>query len=129
MVKILYINGEPATRDALRVAMDQFKGFEGEFVELHEALPTLKGGQFHVIFLEDQPDPVAALECLEAMSAEETRLPAILIADETNIKSLLPEKKRLNIGAFLRKPLDPIEVFRLLARLRDRIDAVDLTTE
>ncbi|MBN2491801.1 MAG: hypothetical protein JXQ29_13220 [Planctomycetes bacterium] len=127
MVKILYINGEPATRDALKVAIDQFKGFEGDFVELHEALQVLKERQFHVIFVEDRPDPVATLECLEAMCGQEARLPVVLIAEEASLKELGPEKKRLNIGAVLKKPLDPVEVFRILARLRDRLDAVDLT--
>ena len=127
MVKILFIEGDSTTRDAIKVALDQFKGFEGEFVTVQDCLDHLTEGRYHVVFVEDAPSPGETFELLETMSREESRLPVVVIAEEVTIKNLLHDKKRLNISAFLRKPLDPVEVFRLLNRLREKIDAMDLT--
>jgi len=127
MVKILYVNGDPTTRDAMKVAFRQFEGFEGTFVDPRDFLSHLGEARFHVVFVEDMPNPRETRELLEILDQEEMRLPVVVIAEEINIKSFIHDKKRLNISTFLRKPLDPVEVFRLLNRLREKVGAMDLT--
>ena len=127
MIKILFVEGHPTTRDAIKVALNQFKGFEGEFIPARDCPDMMAHGQYHVVFVEDMPSPGDTYNLLDTMSNQEGRLPVVVIAEEGNIKAFIHEKKRLNISAFLRKPLDPVEVFRLLGRLRERVDALDLT--
>jgi len=127
MVKILFVKGDPTTRDAIQVAFEQYKGFEGEFIDAKDCLEKLMRGQYHMVFVEDMPNPGETYELLDTMSQKEGRSPVVVIAEEANIKAFIHEKKRLNISAFLRKPLDPVEVFRLLSRLREKVDAMDLT--
>lgn len=127
MVNILYVNGDPTIRDMIKVALQQFKGFEGVFVDPADCLYHVAEGQYHVVFLEDVPGPAQTFEILEAMVQSDRRLPAVVIAEEANINSFAHDRKRLNISAILRKPVDPIEVFKMLNRLREKVNAMDLT--
>jgi DNA-binding NtrC family response regulator len=128
MVKILFVNGDPTTRDIMKVALQQFEGFEGHFAEARDFLNHLGEARYHVVFVEDMPNPNETRELLEILDQDQMRLPVVVIAEEINIKSFIHDKKRLNISTFLRKPLDPVEVFRLLNRLREKAGAMDLST-
>ena len=127
MIKILYAGGMPATRDVIKVAIDQFKGFVGDYIDQADCLGVVASGRYDVLVVEDTPNPDETWSLVNQLAMQETRIPIVVVCDETSVKRYVKDKKRLGISAFLRRPLEAIEIFRLLNRLREKIRATDLT--
>jgi hypothetical protein len=127
MIRVLYAGGVPVTRDVIKVAIDQFKGFVGDYVEQADCLGVIASGRYDVLVLEDTPNPDETFALVNQLSLQDTRIPIVIVCDETTVKRFQQDKKRLGISAFLRRPLEALEIFRLLNRLREKIRTTDLS--
>lgn len=127
MINILYAGGTPTTRDVIRVAIDQFKGLVGDYIELHDCLAVIASGRYDALIVEDSPNPDETYALINQLAMSDKPIPVVVVCDETSVKRFVKDKQRLGISAFLRRPLEALEIFRLLNRLREKIRETDLS--
>lgn len=124
-MRLLFVEGTPSTRDVLGVAAQHFPDLVIDAVPFDEAIHELADGDYDGLIVEDVPSAEAGVGLLGTVALQGTALMNVVVADEHQLKPFLKDKKRLGIVGLLRKPLEALEVYRLLNRLVDRAASPD----
>ena len=123
MLRCLLITADRAVRDAVKVGLEQTQAHEVDVVEDQWALEAVRNGGYQIVLCEctlsDGRDGV------ELLSEMRTQLPdaAFLLITRTRTQSryLARERQTLGISAFVQVPIEPVEFFRAIMRVSDRL--------
>ncbi len=123
MFHALIVTPDPRTRDIVKVGLEQTGALTVESVEVDAALKTLTNATFNLLVvdstLKEEGDGLDFVgRALEIASETEV----LLIAREEK-KSKRPAKSAAahGIAGTLRLPVDPVEFFKTIARVLERI--------
>ncbi len=124
-MRLLFVEGTRSTRDVLAVAAQHFPDLEIDAVPFDEAIHELAEHGYDGLIVEDEPNAEAAVGLLGTIALQGVSLMNIVVADEHQLKPFLKDKKRLGVVGLLRKPLEALEVYRLLNRVVERTPSAD----
>lgn len=119
-MEILLITSDNLLRDQVKVGLQQFLEFRVTCGESFPGVNMLRTVDCEFVFLELGDSTRDCLTQLRHLRSFDRTVEVIALADDRVIRDLGREKQRHGINAFLRKPLDVSEFFRLVARLRAR---------
>ena len=120
MIEVLFLEGDRATRDALTVALERFGCFSVDVVREPEFIPQAREKAYRVAFVDDSLGAEGITNLLRLLKDLGSRAEVILVAGDRTLESLSRSKLNLNVSTFVRKPVQAVEVYRCLARLRDK---------
>ncbi len=115
MPSILIIDDEPDVLEATKFAFE-LQGYEVATADSGEkALQILKASPPQVLLVDYKLPGMSGAKFLEAARAVNPNIPAVMITGlTTEVEELEAECRRLGVAAFLHKPLQMEEVFRVI---------------
>jgi DNA-binding NarL/FixJ family response regulator len=119
-MEILLITSTNLLRDQIKVGLQQFPEFHVVCGESFPGVNMMRTMDFQMVFLELGDQPQDSLVLAQHLRSFDQRTELVALADERLVKDLSREKQKHKINAFLSKPLDVTEFFRLVSRLRAR---------
>jgi CheY-like chemotaxis protein len=125
MIPCLLITADPAVRDTVKVGLDQLGSFEIELAEDMWAVEMVRNRPYRVVVcdatLADGSDGLEVLRRIREVSGDAELL--FICRDRTLGRNLGREKQQLGLYGVLYVPVEPVEFFRTLARLMERLGA------
>ena len=123
MLRCLLVTADAVVRDMVKVGLEQTQLVDVEFVEDAWALEMAKSEPFEIVIAEySLADGSDGVELLAQIRSELPDAELLLITrTRTQSRYLAREKQTLGIYGFVHVPIDPVEFFRTIARLLDRI--------
>jgi DNA-binding NarL/FixJ family response regulator len=112
-------------RDQVKVGLQQFMEFRVTCGESFPGVNMLRTVHFDIVFLELGENTRDCLTLIRHLRSFDRSTEVVALADGRVIRDLGREKQRHGINAFLHKPLEVAEFFRLVARLRARREEVE----
>lgn len=125
MIPCLLVTADPAARDVIKVGLDQTQAFQVDVAEDEWAVEMARSKAYRVIIADADLTKMDGLELLR--QAREIRPDAelLLIARNRNqTRHLMRDKQQLALYGFVHLPVEPLEFFKMVARLLERIGAV-----
>lgn len=124
-MEILLITSDTLLRDQIKVGLQQFPEFRVTCGESFPGINIMRTVDFELVFLELGDTTQDCLVHLQHLRSFDATTEVVALAEERVGKDLAREKQKHGINAFLTKPLDVTEFFRLIARLRSRRTEAD----
>lgn len=125
MLRCLLITNDRAVRDAIQVGLEQTQGHEVDVVEDTWAAEAARNGQYDMVLCEctlsDGRDGVELLGELRSLLPDAALL--LITRTRTQSRYLARERQSLGISAFIQVPIEPVEFFRAITRVSDRVGA------
>ena len=123
-MNVLLITSDNLLRDQIKVGLQQFPECHVTYGTSFTGVNKLRTSDFEFVFLELGTTPQDALTLIKHLRSFDEETEVIALADERTTRDLSREKQRHGIHAFLKSPLDVTDFFRLVARLRARLQKV-----
>ena len=119
-MKILIADCSPGTRDQVHVAFDAFSTFEVDVSDGFDAYEMTRRVDYDAVVVAVGSSLDSSGKLLERLGEQGADTPLIVVAREETIFQLKREKVRSNIYAFVKDPIDPVDLFRTVSRLKRR---------
>jgi len=119
-MRILLVIGDPLLRDQVRVGLQAFGDIEIEEADGFLAPDKLRRHELDGLLVGIDPATPENEALLEQVRAESRPTEVIVFGHEAVAERLREDKLRGRIFAFFTAPLDPIEFFRTINRLRQK---------
>ena len=121
-MEILLVERDRLVRDQVKVGLQQFPEFTVTCGEGYGGLNELRQRDYSVVFLGVPPSVQDAKRMLEHLRGISTKTDLVVLASEQLARDLQADKARYDIWSFLTTPVTVGEFFRVIARLRERIN-------
>ena len=122
-MKILVADFHRELQDQVHLALEQFEGFEVECAVAEDALDRARRCDHDWIFVQVTEDEDNGRSLLEALVEEPPEASVFVVADKPLLAKLKDQPSRHQVSAYLGTPLEPVEFYRVVARLRNRASA------
>jgi DNA-binding response OmpR family regulator len=124
MIKVLLIESDPKTRDIIEVGLDNFQAFEVDNAEDSWAVEMAKENSYDLLLVDlELADHVDGMEVVRQIREADPEVEIIVITKGRSSKLLSKEKNALNVFALLPTPIEELSFFKLIGRVRDRIES------
>lgn len=124
MIKSLLIESDPKNRDIIRTGLDQFQVFAVDCAEDAWGVDMAREKPYDLVVVDlelgGRADGMAVVRQIREFDQDAE---IVLITRGRSSRLLSKEKAVSNIFALLPLPLDEVGFFKLLARVRDRIES------
>lgn len=124
MIKSLLIESDPKNRDIIRTGLDQFQVFAVDCAQDAWGVDMAREKAYDLIVVDlelgGRADGMAVVRQIREFDQDAE---IVLITRGRSSRLLSKEKAVSNIFALLPLPLDEVGFFKLLARVRDRIES------
>lgn len=118
---ILLVERDRLVRDCVKVGLQQFPEFTVTVGEGYGGLNELRQRKYGVLFLGVPNVHKEAQRMIEYVRSFEKTADLVVMAPERLARDMAGEKARFDIRSFLGTPIQVTEFFRLIARLRERL--------
>jgi hypothetical protein len=119
-MRTLLVAASPVIADQIKVGLAAFGDIRVDEEGAMLALEKLRRFDIDALMLVLDPAAPAISELLEKVRSELTHLDIVVIGHEAMTAKLREEKVRGRIFALLKQPLEPVEFFRTINRLRQK---------
>lgn len=123
MLRCLLITNDRSVRDTLQVGLEQTQSHTVDVVEDTWAVEAARNNPYDIVLCEctlsDGRDGVELLGELRQMMPDAALL--LITRTRTQSRYLARERQSLGISAFVQVPIEPVEFFRAITRVSDRI--------
>ena len=125
-MEILLITSDNYLRDQVKVGLQQYPDSRVTCGESFPGVNMMRTAQYDFVFLELGDSTRDCLTLIRHLRSFDRSTEVVALSDSRVVRDLGREKQRHGINAFLHKPLDVPEFFRLVARLRARREEVEV---
>ncbi|MCE9635669.1 MAG: response regulator [Planctomycetes bacterium] len=129
MIPCLLVTADTAIRDVLKVGLDQTGAFHVDVAEDQWAIEMARSKPYRVVIadtsLSDGSDGLELLRRVREVAADAELL--FIARNRNQSRHLGRDKQQLGLYGFIHVPVEPIEYYRLLARLLERVGAVPVS--
>ena len=119
-MEILLVERDRYIRDQVKVGLQQFPEFTVTWGEGYAAINELRQREYDAIFLGLPTNHQEAKQVLEHLRSIDRMTDLVIVANERLCRDMSREKARFNIASFVPTPLNAVEFFRTVSRLRER---------
>lgn len=123
MIPCLLVTADTAVRDVLKVGLDQTGAFQVDVAEDQWAVEMAKSKAYRVVVadaaLSDGSDGLELLRKVREVSQDAELL--YIARNRNQSRHLSRDKQALGLYGFVHVPVEPLEYYRTLARLLDRL--------
>ena len=123
MLNCLLVTGDKTVRDAVKVGLEQTQNFDVQIVEEQWAAEVSRNKEFDAVICEctltDGRDGVELLG--EVRESQPDAAFVLITRTRTQSRYLARERQTLGITGFIQVPIEPVEFFRAVMRLTERI--------
>lgn len=123
MIPCLLVTADTAVRDVLKTGLDQTGGFAVDVAEDQWAVEMARSKPYRVVIadtsLADGSDGLELLRKIREVSQDAELL--YIARNRNQSRHLNRDKQALGLYGFVHVPVDPLEYFRTLARLLERL--------
>ncbi len=119
-MEILLVESDRLTRDQVKVGLQQFPEFHITCGEGFPGVNELRTRDYSYVFMEVTGTGQEGMALLQHLRTFDTKTQVVAISDAATAKALSREKGKLGIVAFLSRPIEVMEFFRMVGRLRNR---------
>lgn len=125
MIACLLVTADTAVRDVLKVGLDQTGAFDVDLAEDQWAVEMAKSKAYRVVIADTSlGDGTDGLELLRRIRDVSPDAELLYIARNRNqSRHLNRDKQSLGLYGFVHVPVEPLEYYRTLARLLERMGA------
>ncbi|MBK8975413.1 MAG: response regulator transcription factor [Planctomycetes bacterium] len=120
---ILLVESDRLVRDQIKVGLHQFPEFQVTTGEGYGGLNKLRQQRYDLVFVGVRADSAEARRTIEYLRSFDQSIDLVVVAPHRTARDLVGEKSRLDIWSFLSTPIQDLDFFRLVARIRDRLHA------
>lgn len=125
MISCLLVTADPVARDLIKVGLEQTQAFEIDVAEDGWAVEMARSKVYRVAIVDAELTAADGLEILRQLREVRGDSELLLIARNRNqTRHLLRDKHQLALYGFVYIPIDPLEFFKMTARLLERIGAL-----
>ncbi|MHC4512253.1 MAG: response regulator [Planctomycetota bacterium] len=117
---ILLVESDHLIRDQVKVGLQQFPEFKVTWGESYPGINLLRMKKYSYVFLGIPSQDHDGLRLLRHMRSFDQQTDVIVVTTQRAARDLAKDKSRLGIYAFLTTPIDVIDYFRLISRLKAR---------
>jgi DNA-binding NarL/FixJ family response regulator len=125
MIRCLLITPERTVRDQIRVGLEQTQAFEIEWVSDDCAVEAVRTNDYDAVIcdtsLADGGDGLELVGELRPILPDATFM--LITRTRTQSRYLSRERQSLGVAGFLQVPIEPVDFFRSVARLAERLQA------
>lgn len=122
-MNVLVVDKEPLVRDQIKVGLQQFpEDFTVATGEGYAGIHLLRQHRFDLVFLGVPRNSAEARQRIEYVRQIEPSVDVVVVAQDSTAKELSGEKGRLDIYSFLSRSISAMEFFKLLRRIRERLN-------
>jgi DNA-binding response OmpR family regulator len=123
MFKALLIECEPKTRDIILVGLEQFQVFDVDHAEDEWGVEMAREKAYDLIVVNlDLGKGVNGMEIARSIREFEQNAELVLLTRGRSSKLVAKEKAALNVFALLTVPVEDEAFFKLMARVKERIE-------
>lgn len=124
MIKALLIEADPRNRDIIRTGLDQFQVFHVDAIDDEFGVEMAKEKPYDLIIADiELGEQVDGMDVVRRIREFDQNAEILLATRGKSSRLLSKEKANSNIFALLPLPVEEVSFFKLLARVRDRIEA------
>jgi response regulator of citrate/malate metabolism len=117
---ILLVESDHLIRDQVKVGLQQFPEFNVTWGEGYPGINLVRMKNYSYVFLGIHTQDHDGLRLLRHMRSFDQKTDVIIITSQKAARELSKDKNRLGIYAFLTTPIEVIDFFRLISRLKAR---------
>ncbi len=123
MIRCLLVTGDKSARDVIKVGLDQTSSFEVDVSEDSWAVEMAKAKHYQVVIADSTlSDGADGLDLLRQIRDVLSDAELLLVArSKTQSRYLTRDKQELGIYAFLHYPVEPLDFFKVIGRLLERL--------
>lgn len=107
-------------RDQIKVGLQQFSEFTVTWGEGYAAINELRQRPYDVVFVGCDNKDDECVRLLKHLRSFDRTTEVIVISGQRTARELHAEKTKMNISGFLQTPINVVEFFRVVGRLRAR---------
>lgn len=107
-------------RDQIKVGLQQFSEFTVTWGEGYAAINELRQRPYDVVFIGCDSKGEECVRLLKHLRSFDHTTEVIVISGQRTARDLHGEKTKMNISGFLQTPINVVEFFRVVGRLRAR---------
>lgn len=117
---MLLVIKDPLLAGQVEVGLEAFGDLEVERENGLLALEKMRSGEFDAVLVALDPSAPENQDFFERARLEAADRALVVFGHEALLRKLRDEKERESLFALLSTPLDPVELFRAIHRLRHR---------
>jgi DNA-binding response OmpR family regulator len=123
MIKALLIESDPKTRDIIEVGLDNFQAFEVDHAEDAWAVDMAKEKSYDLVLVNlELANHVDGMEVVRQIREADPDVEIIVVTRGKSSRLLSKEKAVSGVFAVLPTPIEEQAFFKLIGRVRDRIE-------
>lgn len=120
-MEVYVIERNKLVRDRVCVGLQQFPEFEVTTGVGYAAIEEIRQRQHEAVFIGvHELGNSEGMQLLGELRELGRPIDIVVMTQEACVRELAKQKAKFNISALLSAPIDPMEFFRLVARLRER---------
>ena len=124
MIKVLLIESDPKTRDIIEVGLDNFQAFEVDHADDAWAVDMAKEKAYDLVIVNiELANRVDGMDVVRQIREGDQEVEIIVITKGKSSRLLSKEKAVCGVFALLPTPIEELSFFKLIGRVRDRIEA------
>lgn len=120
-MQILVVETDHLIRDQVKVGLQQFAAFSVTCGEGYAGINLIRQRDFDAVFLGVPEEPREARRMIEHLRGIRPKLDLIVLASERVARDLASDKQRLGIWSIHPTPIEVIDFFRLVSRVKERL--------
>ena len=120
-MQILVVETDHLIRDQVKVGLQQFAAFTVTCCEGYAGINLIRQRDFDAVFLGVSEEPREARRMIEHLRGIRPKLDLIVLASERVARDLAGDKQRLGIWSIHTTPIEVIDFFRLVSRVKERL--------
>ena len=124
---MLLVEKDRLVRDQIKVGLQQFAEFTVTWGEGYAAINELRQRPYDVVFIGCDNKDEECVRLLKHLRTFDRTTEVIVVCGQRTAKDLHAEKTKLNVSGFVHTPLNVLDFFRVVGRLRARRLEADRT--
>ena len=122
-MNVLIVEKDPLVRDQIKVGLRQFpEQFSVTTGEGYAGIHLLRQHTIDLLFLGVPRNSAEAKRRIDYVREMSPTVDLVVVATDSCAKELAGEKGRLDIFSFLSRPIGAMDFFRLIRRVRERLN-------
>jgi DNA-binding response OmpR family regulator len=119
-MEVLLVEKDRLVRDQIKVGLQQFAEFTVTWGEGYAAINELRQRPYDVVFVGCDNKDDECTRLLKHLRSFDRTTELIVVCGQRTARDLHGEKSKLNISGFVQTPINVLEFFRVVGRLRAR---------
>ncbi len=120
-MEILLVERDHLVRDQVKVGLQQFPEYSITCGEGYAAINSLRQDHYTTVFLGiSQDEAEEGIQLLDHLRSFDRSTELVIMTGERLARDMSRDKGKYNISAFLQTPVNAMDFFRMMARIRER---------